>query len=275
MSDTVWVRMEANHHRPSSFSVRADDAPAVPARALFDERAVADAARRFSTPADTGDLLSWVVETFGDRWVLASTWQHAVIIDHLARITDRVPVCELDTGLLFPSTHDTRQRIMERYALDVVSVRPAQTVPQQADAHGVELWRSDPDLCCDLRKVQPLRAELSRYDAWVTGLRREQVATRRSAATVELDERHRMVKVNPLAHWTRDELWRYIDEHDVPYNPMLRNGFPSIGCAPCTHAVREGADERSGRWAGTNKIECGLHGGDTPAAVEETDAPAV
>lgn len=217
------------------------------------------AARRFSTAADTPALLEWVVETFGDRWILANSWQHAVIVDHLSRITDSIRVCELDTALLFAETYETRKRVIERYGLEVISMRSRLTVAQQAVEHGPNLWERDPDRCCHLRKVIPLRTILAQHDAWLTGLRRSQSTTRRDAQTVERDRKHGIVKVNPIAHWTDDDLWTYIEINDVPYNPLLTSGYPSIGCIPCTQPVKGSANARAGRWAGIAKTECGLH----------------
>lgn len=228
-------------------------------RPLISEEDAAAASAEFVGPEKTLDLLKWVVATFGDRWILANSWQHAVIVNHLDQITDNIRVCEFDTELLFTETYETRERVVERYGLNVISMRSRLSVAEQGVEHGPNLWQYDPDQCCHLRKVVPLRTILSQHSAWLTGIRRSQSTSRKDAQVVEIDNKHQMVKINPLAWWTDEDLWGYIYSHDVPYNPLLTSGYPSIGCVPCTLPVRDGDDARGGRWAGIGKTECGLH----------------
>jgi len=173
-----------------------------------------------------------------------------------------IPVYFLDTGYLFPETLALRHQFAERYGLEVIDVRPELSVLRQAERDGDELYRRDPDRCCALRKVDPMRQLLEGLDAWVSGMRRDQSASR---GEVEVLERHTLAdgrviaKINPMAHWTRQDAWRYIAGNDLPYNPLADRGYKSIGCWPCTRPVGDGEDERAGRWAGTGKTECGLH----------------
>jgi phosphoadenosine phosphosulfate reductase len=236
----------------------AADVPAARRTPVLTAAQAREAADRFAGVDQTPALLRWVLATFGQRWMLASSWQHAVIVDSLVQAgATRVPVVEFDTGLLFPETHATRERILERYPVDALSMRPARTVEEQAAALGEELWLRDPDLCCHERKVVPLRTVLARCDAWLTGMRRSQSSTRRDVQCVELDPANGVVKVNPLAWWSDADVEAYIAIHEVPSNPLLQQGYPSIGCMPCTQPAD--GTSRDGRWAGTGKVECGLH----------------
>lgn len=208
------------------------------------------------------DVLRWALETFGpDGIALACSFgaEDVVLVDMASRIRPGVRVFYLDTDLLFPETYETRDRVAARYDVRLERVRPALSLAEQAGRHGDALWARDPDTCCRVRKVEPLRGVLAGLEAWVTGIRREQSPTRASAAEVEWDHRFGLVKVNPLARWTWDEVWGYIRAHDVPYNPLHDRGYPSIGCMPCTRPVRPGEDPRAGRWPGFAKTECGLH----------------
>ena len=177
----------------------------------------------------------------------------------LSEVAPETRVVTFDTGLLFPETYETRDRLMERYPLRFESIEPELSLEAQSAAHGDELWRRDPDACCAIRKVAPLERALAGMDAWITGIRREQSQSRQNARKIELDVRRGVVKVQPLADWTNRDVWRYIWRHSIPYNPLHDHGYPSIGCVPCTQSVNLDADERSGRWRGTGKIECGLH----------------
>jgi phosphoadenosine phosphosulfate reductase len=170
-----------------------------------------------------------------------------------------VRIIELDTGLLFPETYATRDRLIERYGLSVERVPPTRTVAEQARDEGPELWARDPDRCCALRKVEPLERALEGVEAWITGIRRAQSASRAGARKVALDPRRGLVKIQPLVDWSDEEVVGYLLAHDVPYNPLHDAGYPSIGCVPCTRPVEAGADPRSGRWADSGKSECGLH----------------
>jgi phosphoadenosine phosphosulfate reductase len=181
-----------------------------------------------------------------------------VLVDMLHRLGASIRIVELDTGLLFPETYQTRERLVERYGLELERIDPSETVEEQAHSEGPELWRRDPDRCCALRKVEPLERALVGMDAWITGIRRAQSITRAGARVLELDPRG-VVKVQPLAGWTDEDVKGYLFAHDVPYNPLHDRGFPSIGCTPCTRAIRPGEDSRAGRWADAEKTECGLH----------------
>lgn len=207
------------------------------------------------------EVLAWAADRFAGRIVLTCSWQmqSSVLIDMLDRIGAEMRIVELDTGLLFPETYETRDRLIERYGLTVERVDPPQTVAEQALSEGPELWRRDPDRCCALRKVAPLGRALVGMDAWVTGIRRVQSPGRLTARKVDMDESRGVVKIQPLVDWTDEDVIGYLYAHDVPYNPLHDQGYPSIGCMPCTRAVREGEDARAGRWAHTGKTECGLH----------------
>jgi phosphoadenosine phosphosulfate reductase len=207
------------------------------------------------------EVLAWAVERFAGRIVLTCSWQRqsSVLVDMLHRVGADVRIVELDTGLLFPETYATRERLIERYGLDVELVAPRRTVAEQAEDEGPELWAREPDRCCGLRKVEPLERALDGMDAWITGIRRAQSATRTGARKVELDLRRGVVKVQPLVDWSDEDVQGYLYAHDVPYNPLHDQGYPSIGCVPCTRPVVEGEDPRAGRWAAFGKTECGLH----------------
>jgi phosphoadenosine phosphosulfate reductase len=190
-----------------------------------------------------------------------------VLVDLVARrANDPVPVYFLDTGLLFPETYALVERVRERYGIDPLPVRSEVSLDAQAARNGEALWDRDPDRCCAIRKVEPQRAFLAGYGAWITGLRREQTAERAGALSVEWDERSGgLAKISPLVDWTDADVWRYVVEHDVPYNSLHDTGYPSIGCAPCTRVVRPGEDARAGRWSSFEKNECGLHAKTTAA----------
>lgn len=219
------------------------------------------AAKRFEDrPAE--DLLAWAAEQFGSRMVLTCSWQKqsSILVHLLAQVAPETRIVEVDTGLLFDESHDTRRQLAERYGIEVETIRPVQTLAEQAAEHGARLWERDSDLCCSLRKVKPFEIALKGAEAWVSGVRRDQSATRRGIRKVQLDEKRGVVKIQPLADWTDRDCWRFIVEHAIPYNALHDRNYPSVGCTPCTRAVRPGEDERAGRWAGTGKTECGLHG---------------
>ncbi|MGQ7279548.1 phosphoadenylyl-sulfate reductase [Brevibacillus thermoruber] len=207
------------------------------------------------------DALAWAVEQFGGRVALASSFgaEDVVLIDMLHKLAPATPVFYLDTGLHFPETYAVRDRLRERYGIEFIRVLPKLTLAEQAEQYGDNLWEREPNLCCGLRKVEPLGGFLAGYDAWITGIRREQAPTRARAKKAEWDEKFQLVKVNPLADWSREQVWQYIREHGVPYNPLHDRNYPSIGCRVCTRPVRPGEDPRAGRWSGFDKTECGLH----------------
>jgi phosphoadenosine phosphosulfate reductase len=220
---------------------------------------------RFSQePAEA--ILRWAWERFGPRAAIGTSFQGAgLVMIHLAHSQGLVfPVFTLDTGLLFPETVDLKHRLETFFGLKIESLEPDLTVEEQADIHGAELWRSNPDLCCTVRKVLPLRDKLADLECWITGLRREQSETRADIGIVEVyvsDEAsgREIVKANPMAQWSRDRVWQYLRDHRIPYNPLQDRGFRSIGCRPCTRMTANGENERAGRWTGFNKVECGIH----------------
>jgi len=217
-------------------------------------------------PADRSEpspqeVLGWAVQRFAGRIVLTCSWQRqsSVLIHMLHELGAEVKIVELDTGLLFPETHAVREELIARYGVDVETVRPRQTVTEQAEAEGQKLWERDADRCCYLRKVEPLQRALVGMDAWITGIRRTQAPSRQAADPLEWDASRNVTKVQPLVSWTDEDVMGYLLAHDVPYNALHDRGYPSIGCMPCTQPVADDADPRSGRWAGIGKTECGLH----------------
>jgi phosphoadenosine phosphosulfate reductase len=206
-------------------------------------------------------VLRWAAERFPGRVTFATGFgmEGCVLIDVIARHRLAIDLFTLDTGLLFPETRALWRTLEQRYGVTIRAVRPAQSVAEQARVHGEALWQREPDRCCELRKVVPLRRELAGFDAWVSAIRREQTSDRASAQVLELDARFGLLKVNPLLGWTERDVRAYLDRHGVPRNPMHDDGYPSIGCMPCTTAVQPGEDPRAGRWRGRAKTECGLH----------------
>ncbi|WP_432482113.1 phosphoadenylyl-sulfate reductase [Kineococcus esterisolvens] len=209
--------------------------------------------------ADAGEVAAWAAATFPGTLAVACSMADAVLPHLVAQHAPGVDVLFLDTGYHFAETRGTRDEVEFALPVRVVDVLPRQTVAEQDAEFGPRLHERDPGTCCRLRKVEPLAAALAGYEAWVTGVRREEAPTRAGTPLVQFDERHGLVKLNPLAAWTFDELVDYATDHAVPVNPLLTSGYPSIGCKPCTRAVAPGEDPRSGRWAGTGKTECGIH----------------
>lgn len=196
-----------------------------------------------------------------DELVLACSFQaeDAVLVDMLSAARPGSKVFYLDTGFHFPETLQARDAIAARYDIELIQVLPRLTPDMQAAEHGDALWQRDPDGCCGIRKVEPLARMLSRYRAWITGIRRDQAPSRAGTRLVEWDPKFGLIKFNPLAAWTSEQVWAYIREHQVPYNALHDQGYPSIGCTHCTRPVVPGQDPRAGRWAGFAKTECGLH----------------
>ncbi len=238
----------------------------------FTEHQLRDLAARGAAELDGAgaiELLRWTDEHFGGvhgprggatcNYVVASSMQDAVLIDMAAKVRPGVPVLFLDTGYHFVETLGTRDAVEAVYDVRVLNVTPEQTVAEQDALRGKDLFAREPDECCQLRKVAPLSKALRGYAAWVTGLRRSEAPSRANAPLIGFDEARKLVKVNPLATWSEDDIDAYIAENDVLVNPLVSEGYSSIGCAPCTAKPAEGADPRSGRWLGLNKIECGLH----------------
>lgn len=209
--------------------------------------------------ATAAELLAWTDQHFGGQYVVASNMQDAVLVDLATKVRPGVPVLFLDTGYHFAETIGTRDAVSAVYDVSILNVTPEHTVAQQDRLLGKDLFARDPGECCRLRKVVPLRAALKPFSAWVTGIRRVEAPTRANAGLIEYDEAFGLVKINPLAAWTDEDMQAYIEEHGILVNPLVDEGYPSIGCAPCTSKPADGADPRSGRWQGKNKTECGLH----------------
>ena len=232
-----------------------------PRRGDDELRALADeAAARFDRDDVTSDeVLAWVSDTFGYRTAVACSMADAVLPAVVAEHIPWVDTLFLETGYHFAETIGTRDAVESSMQLTIVDVTPAQTVAEQDAEYGERLYERDPALCCDLRKVQPLHASLQGYEAWITGVRRDEGPTRANTPWVTWDDKNGLVKINPLASWTFDEVLAYAQDHDVVVNPLVMDGYPSIGCATCTRRVAPGEDPRAGRWAGFSKTECGLH----------------
>ena len=214
----------------------------------------------------TEEILAWAWERFGARSAIGTSFQGAglVMLDLAKRSGLPFPVFTLNTGLLFPETLALKERLEQFFGITIESFEPDLTVAEQADIHGPELWKHNPDLCCAVRKVLPLRDNLGGLDCWITGLRRQQSDTRARIGVIELyafeeTSGRDIVKLNPMANWTREAVWDYIKSHHIPYNPLHDRGYGSIGCQPCTRQTANGENERAGRWTGFNKVECGIH----------------
>ena len=210
------------------------------------------------------ELLRWAADEFGDRLCLTCSWQRqsSALVHMVSDLGLGVDVVELDTLVLFDETYETRDRLVERYGLKLKSFRPIDPIDR--------LWETDPDRCCGIRKVEPLERALVGYDAWITGIRREQSPTRANAQKVEWSERYGVWKIQPLVDWDAKRVQAYLTVNEVPYNPLHDQGYPSIGCIHCTRPVAAGEDERAGRWAGSGKLECGIHG-NAPLIKESND----
>ena len=235
--------------------------PSPPARRSTDElRALAEAGARELGPDATADEVStWAARTFPGTLAVACSMQDAVLPAVVANAAPGVDVLFLDTGYHFAETYGTRAQVAHELDVTIVDVLPKLTVAEQDAEYGARLHERDPAACCRMRKVEPLKAALGGYEAWVTGIRRDEGPTRADTPLVTFDEQFGLVKLNPLAAWTFDEVVDYANEHRVPVNLLLSDGYPSIGCEPCTQRVAPGDDPRAGRWAGFAKTECGLH----------------
>jgi phosphoadenosine phosphosulfate reductase len=209
--------------------------------------------------ATATEILGWADDALGQRVVVASSMQDAVVVDLAAQVRPGFDVVFLDTGYHFTETLLMRDAVSATYDIRLINVQPGQTVEEQDARHGPALHDRNPDLCCFLRKVTPLNTVLGLYDGWVTGLRRGETASRGAAAPVEWDERRQIVKINPIVDWSDEEVAAYVEERGILVNLLKSDGYGSIGCAPCTARVEPGQDPRSGRWSGTGKSECGIH----------------
>ncbi len=223
-------------------------------------QALAETAGRELEGQTPVEILTWAFDTFGDGVVIASSMADSLVIHVASKIRDDVPVLFLDTGFHFPETIGTRDAVAQVYPVKLLSITPVQSVPEQEAEFGKHLYLRDPDLCCARRKVEPLNRGLAPFTAWVSGIRRDETANRKTIGVVEWDAKRGKVKVNPFAAWTQEEVDQYIALNGVLINPLVSEGYSSIGCATCTVKPADGAaDARAGRWAGSAKTECGLH----------------
>jgi len=227
---------------------------------LFEKEALVEQKAVELESASPEAILEWAVATFPNITFACSFGaEDVVLVDMLQRISPKTDIFYLDTDFHFPETYATRDRLVERYNLEFVRAIPRLTPVEQAEQYGEELWRTAPNECCNIRKVEPLTEILGKYDAWITGIRRDQAPTRANAKKIEYDYKFGLIKFNPIAHWTSEDVWNYIRANDVIYNPLHDQHYPSIGCSYCTRQVMPGEDPRAGRWSGHEKTECGLH----------------
>ena len=232
--------------------------PAVPSAAVREELARASRALESAEPVE---IIRWAAERYGDQLTMATAFgpEGCLIIHWLAAVAPRTYVFNLETGYQFPETLALRERIKKRYGIEVVLEQPETTVAEYERLHGGPLYRVDPDRCCGDRKLAIVKRVLTRFGAWMSGIRRDQSPDRAAAPIVGWDHKYGVVKISPLANWTKAKVWEVIVRDDVPYNPLHDQGYVSIGCQPCTRAIGAGEDERAGRWSGSAKTECGLH----------------
>ncbi len=209
--------------------------------------------------APAEDIIEWAAATFGERFCITSSMGDAVLAHLAAKVVPGIDVVFLDTGYHFVETLGTRDAVAATMDVNLITITPRQSVAEQDATEGKDLFRTDPDRCCALRKVQPLQESLAGYDAWATGLRRAETHHRIIAPVIGWDAKKQKVKVSPIARWSDEQVDRYVAENGVLVNPLVYDGYPSIGCFPCTRRVAPGEDARSGRWAGTGKTECGIH----------------
>ncbi|MDH6132486.1 phosphoadenosine phosphosulfate reductase [Kitasatospora sp. MAA4] len=226
-----------------------------------DLEALAIAAGRDLEEASAQEIMRWAAETFGSKLCVTSSMEDAVVAHLASTALPGIDVVFLDTGYHFPETIGTRDAVAASMPLNVITLTPRQSVAEQDAEYGANLHDRDPDLCCSLRKVEPLQRGLGAYDAWATGLRRDESPSRANTPVVAWDNRRRKVKIAPIARWTQDDVTAYVHAHGVLLNPLLWEGYTSVGCAPLSCTRKPGADEegRAGRWAGSGKTECGIH----------------
>lgn len=207
------------------------------------------------------DILKWAVDILGDELAIVTSFQPTgiVTLHMLSEFAPEIPVLTLDTGLLFPETYDLIEQVERRFNLNLIRVRPELSVVEQDENYGEALWERHPDHCCQMRKVEPLNRALDNYSAWVTGIRRDQSPTRAKTAILSKDKKSKRIRIAPFATWTESMIWTYIRAHNLPYNVLHDQGYPSIGCAPCTLPVQDGDNMRNGRWSQQAKSECGIH----------------
>ena len=257
-TDRAQASLNVEHRAPAASGSRG--AGSAPLRSTEELRALAEAgARELGDDAEALDVAQWAAQNFPSTLAVACSMADAVLPHVVSRVLPGVDVLFLDTGYHFAETMGTRDAVAATMDVTVVDVAPELTVAEQDARYGPDLWSRDPAACCRLRKVEPLARALSGYEAWATGVRREDAPTRTRTPLIGWDATHEIVKINPLAAWTMEELTDYAEQHGVLINPLLYDGYPSIGCAPCTARVKPGDDPRSGRWAGFTKTECGIH----------------
>lgn len=217
-------------------------------------------------------VLAWAFDTYGDKIAIATGMgvEGLALLDIASQVNPNLKLFTGDTEFLFPETYDLMDRVEEKYGIKIERLFSQLTPEAQAEGYGPELWARDPDQCCALRKVEPLKRKLATLDAWVTAIRRGQTADRAAVRKIAWDAKFNLVKISPLADWTREQVWSYVVRNDVPYNPLHDQNYPSIGCTHCTRAVKPGEDPRAGRWSGFRKTECGLH----TAAAQPPTQPA-
>ncbi|MGU3433913.1 phosphoadenylyl-sulfate reductase [Actinomycetes bacterium M1A6_2h] len=223
-------------------------------------RSIAERGARDMDGASAQELIRWTEDTFGDDYIVASNMEDGVLVHLAAEIHPGVDVLFLETGYHFAETLGTRDAVESVYGVNVINAKAEHSVAEQDSIEGKDLFARDPGRCCALRKVAPLKKELKNYSAWITGIRRVEAPTRANAPLISFDEGFGLVKINPIAAWSDEDKQSYIDTHGILVNPLIDEGYPSIGCFPCTAKPAPGADPRSGRWAGSSKTECGLHG---------------
>jgi phosphoadenosine phosphosulfate reductase len=228
-------------------------------RPTLDLEDIVESAATALEGAPTLEVIRWAAATFGDRICLTSSMSDAALIHLVSKVKPGIDVLFVDTGYHFAETIGTRDAVEAVYPVNVINVTPSRTVEEQEAALGPRLFGRNPDLCCHLRKVEPLGRALEGYMAWFSGIRRDETASRRERRVVEWDRKRGMVKVNPILDWTQEEMDGYIEDNGVIINPLHYDDYPSIGCEPCTRRVEPGEDPRAGRWAGFSKTECGLH----------------
>jgi phosphoadenosine phosphosulfate reductase len=219
-------------------------------------------ANEYFESARPGEILEWAVETYGSGLALSASFggpEGMALIDMISKITDEVTILTIDTGFLFKETVEFREEVMRRYQLPLEVLRPRLTVEEQVEHYGERMRTCSPDLCCQVRKIEPLERALERYEAWMTGIRREQTPQRAGTRVVAWEGHYGAAKIAPFAFVKEEWIHRYVAEHDVPVNPLLKRGYKSIGCEPQTRPVAPEEDARAGRWSGLDKNECGLH----------------
>lgn len=218
------------------------------------------------------EILRWAVATYHPRLTMATAFgaEGCALIHMLAEIEPRVHLFNLETGYQFSETLETRERLIARYGVEIELVRAEQSVPEMEAAFGGPIYESDPARCCHLRKIVPLTGALAGRDAWISAIRRDQTPDRARTAIVQWDAKFGLVKISPLANWSKGDVWSFILKNDIPYNPLHDHGFPSIGCWPCTRRVGAGEADRDGRWSGTGRTECGIHTAEPLISLQST-----